>query len=45
LGYVNSKGDPLIRIVRTHQHINSAVLQRPKRLKTQLQRGTRQRTA
>jgi len=35
--------DPLIQIVRKHQDtINSAMLQRARRLKTDLQRGTRQ---
>ena len=41
--YVESKEDPLIQIVRTHQHnINSAVLQTTRRLKTDVQTGTRQ---
>ena len=41
--YVDSKEDPLIQIVRTHQHnINSAVLQTARRLKTDVQRETRQ---
>jgi hypothetical protein len=41
--YVGSKEDPLIQIVRTHQHnINSALLQRARRLKTTVQRGTKQ---
>jgi hypothetical protein len=40
---VDSKEDPLIQTVRTHQHnINSAVLQTTRRLKTDVQRGTRQ---
>ena len=33
VGYVNSKED-LIEIVRTHQHINSVILERNRRLKT-----------
>ena len=45
MGNVNSKEAPLIQIVTTHQHINSAMLQRTRRLKTELQRGTRQRTS
>jgi hypothetical protein len=41
--YVDSKEDLLKRIVRTHQHnINSTMLQTPRRLKRELQRGTRQ---
>jgi riboflavin synthase len=41
--YVDSKEDLLIQIVRTHQHnINSTMLQTAKRLKRELQRGTRQ---
>jgi riboflavin synthase len=44
--YVDRKEDPLIQIVRTHHHnINSAVLQTARRLKRELGRGTRQRTA
>jgi hypothetical protein len=40
---VDSKEDPLIQTVRTHQHdINPALLQRPRFPKTELQRGTRQ---
>ena len=40
--WVDSKEDPLMQIVGTHQHNrNSAVLQRARRLKTELQRGTR----
>jgi hypothetical protein len=31
---VDSRKDPPIQIVRTHQHINSAVLQTARRLKT-----------
>jgi len=39
---VESKEDPLMQIGRTHQHnINSAVLQTARRLKTEVQRGTR----
>ena len=41
--YVDRKEDPLIKIVRTHGNIiNSAVLQTARRLKTEVQRGTRQ---
>jgi hypothetical protein len=41
--YVDSKEDLLIQIVRTHQHsINSTILQRARRLKRELKRGTRQ---
>jgi len=41
--YVESKEDPLIHIVRTHQHdINSAVLQTARNLKTGVQREARQ---
>jgi len=40
--YVDRKDDPLIQVVRTHQNnIDSAVLQRAKRLKTEVQRETR----
>jgi ubiquinone biosynthesis protein UbiJ len=40
---VESKEDPLMQTVGTHQNnINSAMLQRARRLKTELQRGTRQ---
>jgi DNA topoisomerase VI subunit B len=40
--YVDRKEDPLIQVVRTHQHnIDSAVLQTARRLKTELQRETR----
>jgi hypothetical protein len=36
--YADWKEEPLIQIVRTHQHnINSAVLQTDKRLKTEVQ--------
>jgi hypothetical protein len=43
LKYLDSKEDPLIHVVRTHQHnINSAVLQRAGHLKTEIQSGTRQ---
>jgi len=39
--YVDRKEDPLIQVVRTHQHnTNSAVLQTARCLKTELQRGT-----
>ena len=38
----DGKEDPLIQVVRTHQNnIDSAVLQRAKRLKTEVQRETR----
>ena len=41
--YVDSKEDLLIQIVRTHQHnINSTMLQTARRLRRELQRGTRQ---
>jgi len=41
--YVYSKEDPLIQIVRTHQHnMKLAVLQTARLLKIELQRGTRQ---
>jgi hypothetical protein len=40
--YVDSKEDPLIQIVRRHQHITSAMLQTARRLKSEVQRGTRQ---
>jgi hypothetical protein len=41
LKYVEIKEDPLIQIVRTHQHnINSAVLQTARYLKTEIQSGT-----
>ena len=40
--YVDSKEDILIQIVRTHQHIKSTMLQTARRLKRELQRGTRQ---
>ena len=40
--YVDRKEDPLIQVVRTHQHnINSAELQRARCLKTEVQRQTR----
>jgi hypothetical protein len=40
--YIDSKEDPLIQIVRTHQHtVNSAVLQTARRLQTEVQRETR----
>ena len=40
--YVERKEDPLIQVVRTHQHsINSAVLQTAICLKTEVQRETR----
>jgi hypothetical protein len=40
--YVDSKEDTLIQIVRTYQHINSAMLQTARRLKRELETGTRQ---
>jgi hypothetical protein len=41
--YVERKEDPLIQVVRTHQHnTNSAVLQTARCLKTEVQRETRQ---
>ena len=41
--YVDSKEDPLIQTVRTHQHnINSALLQTSGLLKIELQGATRQ---
>ena len=40
--YVGRMEDSLIQVVRTHQNnIDSAVLQRAKRLKTEVQRETR----
>ena len=40
--YVDRKEDPLIQIVRTHQHnTDSVVLQRARRLKTEVQKETR----
>ena len=40
--YVDRKEDPLIQVVRTHQHnINSAVLQIARCLKTEVQKETR----
>jgi undecaprenyl pyrophosphate synthase len=39
---VDRKEDPLIKVVRTHQHnTDSAVLQTARRLKTEVQRETR----
>jgi len=41
--YTDSKENPLIQIVRLHQHTtNSAMLQTARSLRTELQRGTRQ---
>jgi len=40
--YVERMEDPLIQTVRKHQHINSAVLQTARHLKTEVRRGTRQ---
>jgi len=39
---VERKEEQLIQIVRTHQHISSAVLQTARCLNTQIQRGARQ---
>jgi len=40
--YVDMKEDPLIQVVRTHKHnTDSAVLQRARYLKTEVQRETR----
>jgi len=40
--YVDRKEDPLIQVVRTHQHnIDSALLQTARCLKTELQKETR----
>jgi hypothetical protein len=40
--YVDGKGDPLIQVVRIHQHnTDSAVLQTARYLKTEVQRETR----
>ena len=44
--YVDGKEDPLIQVVRTHQHnTNSAVLQTARRLKAEVQRETKVRRA
>jgi hypothetical protein len=41
--HADSKENPLIQIVSTHQHnINSAMLQRARCIKRKLQRGIRQ---
>jgi hypothetical protein len=41
--YVESKEDPLIQIVRTHQHnTNSALLQAANKFKKSFQSGTKQ---
>jgi len=40
--YAGSKQYPLIQTARTHKHINSALLQTARRLRTELQRGTKQ---
>jgi len=43
--YVDRKENPLIQVVRTHQHnTDSAVLQTARRLKTEVQRETRKMT-
>ena len=40
--YVDRKEDPIIQVVRTHQHnTNSAVLQAARFLKTEVQKETR----
>ena len=40
MGYVESKVDPLIQIVRSHQHkTNSTILQNARSLKEKLQNG------
>ena len=40
--YVDRKEDPLIQVVRTHQHnTDSAVLQKAECLRTEVQRETR----
>ena len=40
--YVDGKEDPLIQVVRTHQHsTDSVVLQRARCLKTEVQKETR----
>ena len=42
LEYVDRKEDPLIQVVRTHQHnIDSALLETARCLKTEVQRETR----
>ena len=42
LEYVDRKEDPLIQVVRTHQHnTNSAVLQTARCLKAEVQRETK----
>ena len=42
LEYVDNKEDPLIQVVRTHQHnTDSAVLQTARYLKTEVQRETK----
>jgi hypothetical protein len=42
LEYVKKKEDPLIQVVRTHQHNNdSTVLQTARYFKTEIQRETR----
>jgi len=44
--YIDTKEDPVIQFVRTHQHnMNSAVLQKARCLKTAAQGGTKHRTA
>jgi hypothetical protein len=40
--YLDQKEDPLIQVIRTHQHnTDSVVLQTARRLKTEVQRETR----
>ena len=44
--YIDRKEDPLIQLVRMHQHkMNSAVLRKVRCLKTAVQGGTKQSTA
>jgi len=44
--YVDREEDPLIQVVRTHQHnINSAMLQTASCLKTEIQKETRKMRA
>jgi uncharacterized protein YoxC len=42
LEYVDRKEDPVMQVVRTHQHnTDAAVLQKARRLKTDVQRETK----
>jgi hypothetical protein len=43
--YVESKENPLMHTVRMYHYINSAMLQTAICLNTEMQKGTRQRTA